>query len=101
MEMTVETRRRIDRMCNLSDVVLEKGLQEGLQKGRQEGFEEGREEGLQKGRQEGLQKGRQEGRQEGQKAIAKNMFQKGIDIEQISILCMLTPEEVRKILEDN
>ena len=93
MEMTVETRRRIDRMCNLSDVVLEKGLQEGLQKGRQEGFEEGREEGL--------QKGRQEGRQEGQKAIAKNMFQKGIDIEQISILCMLTPEEVRKILEDN
>ncbi|MBO5373474.1 MAG: hypothetical protein J6A75_12285 [Lachnospiraceae bacterium] len=80
-------------MCNLSDVVLEKGLQEGLQKGRQEGFEEGREEGL--------QKGRQEGRQEGQKAIAKNMFQKGIDIEQISILCMLTPEEVRKILEDN
>ena len=101
MEMTVETRRRIDRMCNLSDVVLEKGLQEGLQKGRQEGFEEGREEGLQKGRQEGLQKGRQEGRQEGQKAIAKNMFQKGIDIEQISILCMLTPEEVKTILEDN
>ncbi|MBO5373478.1 MAG: hypothetical protein J6A75_12305 [Lachnospiraceae bacterium] len=81
MEMTTETRRRIDRMCNLSDVVLERGLEKGIQKGIQEGL--------------------QKGRKEEQKAIAKNMFQKGIDIEQISILCMLTPEEVKNILEDN
>ena len=38
-------------MCNLSALVLEKGIQQG----RQEGIQQGRQEGIQQGRQEGIQ----------------------------------------------
>ena len=51
--------------------------------------------------QENIEMGREEGRKEGQTVIVKNMYQNGMDLEQISVLCMLTLEEVKTILEEN
>ena len=49
-------------MCNLSENILErgleKGMQEGLEKGMQEGIEKGMQEGIEKGMQEGIEKER-------------------------------------------
>ena len=47
--MTYEEKEEVEKMCNLSEYVWEKGIQEGLQTGREEGFQTGREEGFQTG----------------------------------------------------
>ena len=47
--MTYEEKEEVEKMCNLSEYVWEKGIQEGLQTGREEGLREGREEGLRTG----------------------------------------------------
>ena len=50
-KMSREIEERSALMCNLSALVLEKGIQQG----RQEGIQQGRQEGIQQGRQEGIQ----------------------------------------------
>ena len=39
--MNIETERRINSMCNLSDVVEERGIEQGFSEGRREGRREG------------------------------------------------------------
>ena len=46
MIMNIETERRINSMCNLSDVVEERGIEQGFSVGKHEGKLEGRMEGL-------------------------------------------------------
>jgi len=49
---------------------------------------------------QGIEKGIERGIEQGTATIARNMHKQGMEIEQISIMCMLTPEEVKKILEN-
>ncbi len=62
MVMSAEMEGRMQTMCNLSENILErgleKGMQEGLEKGMQEGIEKGMQEGIEKGMQEGIEKER-------------------------------------------
>ena len=101
-------------MCEVIDIMINKGREEGLAEGRQEGLAEGlatgRQEGLAEGRQEGLVAGRQkglaEGRQEGfaeglaegaeleKKNIAQGMKKKGFDISLIMELTGLSKEMI-------
>ena len=86
---------------------MQKGRQEGMQKGRQEGMQKGRQEGMQKGRQEGIQEGVQRGRQEGIEEgvqrgtsealhnLAQNMLTEGLSIETIVRVTGLSEQEVR------
>ena len=81
---------------------MQKGLEEGMQKGLEEGMQKGLEEGMQKGLEEGMQKGLEEGRQEGivtgveleKKNIAQSMKKKGFDISLIMELTGLTKEKI-------
>ena len=41
MKMTLELEGRINRMCNLSDVVVERGIELGIQQGMQQGMQRG------------------------------------------------------------
>ena len=41
MKMTLELEGRINRMCNLSDVVVERGIELGIQQGIQQGMQRG------------------------------------------------------------
>ena len=41
MKMTLELEGRIKRMCNLSDVVVERGIELGMQQGMQKGMQQG------------------------------------------------------------
>ena len=85
-------------MCEVIDIMINKGRQEGLVAGRQEGLAEGRQEGLAEGRQEGLVAGRQEGLAEGaeleKKNIAQGMKKKGFDISLIMELTGLSKEMI-------
>ena len=80
-KMSREIEERSALMCNLSALVLEKGIQQG----RQEGIQQGRQEGIQQGRQEGIQQGRQEGIQQEKEnslfKIAKISREYGIPME--------------------
>lgn len=80
---------------------LQEGRAEGIQKGRAEGIKEGRAEGIQKGRAEGIQQGRAEGRAEGEKAkalqIAKNMLEKGLDINSVAEFTNLTLDDLKNL----
>ena len=97
-------------MCEVIDIMINKGREEGLAEGRQEGLVAGRQAGLAEGRQEGLATGRQEGiatgRQEGiaeglaegaeleKKNIAQGMKKKGFDISLIMELTGLSKEMI-------
>ena len=54
----------------------------------------GREEGREEGRLEGLEEGRAQGRAEQQKATAKAMRAKGIDVQTIADCTQLSVEEI-------
>ena len=89
-------------MCEVIDIMINKGREEGLATGRQEGLVAGRQEGLVAGRQEGLVAGRQEGLAEGlaegaeleKKNIAQGMKKKGFDISLIMELTGLSKEMI-------
>ena len=76
---------------------IEEGMQKGMQMGRQEGMQKGRREGMQKGRQEGMQKGRQEGVREERQELARNMLTEGLAIETIVRVTGLSEEDVRAL----
>lgn len=54
LEMEVELKEAMDRMCNLSELVLERGIREGEKRGRKSGIKEGKRRGIR----EGIEKGR-------------------------------------------
>ena len=89
-------------MCEVIDIMLNKGWQEaidsGMQQGMQQGMQKGLEEGIQKGLEEGMQKGLEEGRLEGaeseKKNIAQAMKEKGFDIGMIMELTGLSRDKV-------
>ena len=74
---------------------MQMGRQEGMQKGRQEGMQKGRQEGMQKGRQEGMQMGRREGTSETLHNLAQNMVAEGLSIETIMRITGLSEKEVQ------
>ena len=45
IEITPELERDVDKMCNLSEGIEQKGIEKGLEEGRKEGREEGRKQG--------------------------------------------------------
>lgn len=49
IEMTYEMEEEVEKMCNLSQGVFDRGLQKGIQQGRQEGVQEGMQKGMQQG----------------------------------------------------
>ena len=85
-------------MCEVIDIMInkgrEEGLAEGLATGRQEGLVAGRQEGLAEGRQEGLAEGLAEGAEREKKNIAQGMKKKGFDISLIMELTGLSKEMI-------
>ena len=54
MKMTTELEGRINGMCNLSDVVEERGIVRGMERGIKQGIERGMELGLEQGMERGI-----------------------------------------------
>ena len=93
-------------MCEVIDIMLNKGWQEaidsgkqqGMQQGMQKGMQKGLEEGMQKGLEEGIQKGLEEGIQKGaeieKKNIAETMKKKGLDIGLIMEITGLSKDKI-------
>ena len=54
MKMTTELEGRINGMCNLSDVVEERGIEQGMERGIKQGIERGMELGLEQGMERGI-----------------------------------------------
>lgn len=67
---------------------------------RREGLEEGRKEGIEQGIEQGLEQGIQEGIQEGIKKSIKSFYANGASLELIAKANQMTPEEVKKIIEE-
>ncbi len=76
-----------------------KGLIEGKAEGRLEGKREGRLEGKREGRLEGKREGRLEGKREGKIEIARNMLQRGMNIEDIVQITGLEKRSIQGLKE--
>ena len=74
LKMSIETERRLSNMCNLSEVMLEKGIEQGITKG----IEQGKMQGM---------------------AIAR--YEDGMSIEQIAEKSNTSVDEVKEILRQN
>ncbi len=79
--MSTETERRVNDMCNLSEVILERGIGIGLEKGKGIGLEQGKSIGEISG-----------------KVIAR--FEDGMTIEEIARKSDVSVEVVEKILKE-
>ncbi|WP_197028009.1 hypothetical protein, partial [Butyrivibrio sp. WCE2006] len=75
--MNIDTVRRIDEMCNLSQVVLEQGYEQGIEHGIQQGISMGELKG---------------------KVIAR--FEDGMPIEEIALKSHISVDEVTEILKE-
>ena len=88
-------------MCEVIDIMLNKGWQEAIDSGMQQGMQQGMQKGLEEGMQKGLEEGRQEGIATGveleKKNIAQSMKKKGFDISLIMELTGLTKEKILSI----
>lgn len=82
LKMSIETERRLSNMCNLSEVIEEKYLQQG--------FEQGVASGITKGIEQGKLQGR---------IIAR--YEDGMSIEQIAEKSNTSVDEVKEILRQN
>ncbi len=74
LKMSIETERRLSNMCNLSEVMLEKGIEQGITKG----IEQGKMQGM---------------------VIAR--YEDGMSIEQIAEKSNTSVDEVKEILRQN
>ena len=75
-------------------------IAEATERGKAEGLEEGLKEGIEKGKIEGRLEGIAEGKKEARKSkleIAKNLKQKGMDIETIAEVTGVSKEEIEKL----
>ena len=72
---------------------------EGKEEGREEGRAEGREEGRAEGREEGRAEGREEGRAEGLAMVAKMMYAKGMDIDDIASMTGMAIDKVKALCQ--
>ncbi len=70
---------------------MREGREEGIREGIKEGLKEGKEMGMKEGKEVGIKTGIEEARQQ----VARNMKTKGFDVQTISEITGLTPEEVR------
>ena len=57
---TAEMKEAINLMCNLSDLVEERGIEKGLKQGIEKGIEQGIEKGIEQGIEQGIKKGKLE-----------------------------------------
>lgn len=80
MEKPLE--QEVTLMCNLSELVWERGVNEGMERGLHEGMERGMKKGLAKGLSKGLSKGLKkgvmQGKQEQAKIVIANMLNHGM-----------------------
>ena len=77
-------------MCEVIDIMLNKGWQEAIDSGMQQGMQKGLEEGMQKGLEEGMQKGAEIEK----KNIAETMKKKGFDIGLIMEITGLSKDKI-------
>ena len=77
-------------MCEVIDIMLNKGWQEAIDSGMQQGMQQGMQKGLEEGRQEGIVTGVELEK----KNIAQSMKKKGFDISLIMELTGLTKEKI-------
>lgn len=57
MQMTAEFERRLNQMCNLSDLVVEEAMERGMNIGIERGIEQGIERGIEQGIEQGIERG--------------------------------------------
>ena len=54
ISMTDQFEREVFEMCNLSEGILERGIEQGMQQGIEQGIEQGMQQGIEQGMQRGL-----------------------------------------------
>jgi predicted transposase/invertase (TIGR01784 family) len=89
------------RIKEIEQMMMEKGLKIGLEQGIEQGKELGKKEGLEQGLEKGKELGKKEGLELGKKAreieIARNLLKINVDIAIISASTGLSVEEIKQI----
>ena len=57
MIMTTELEGRMQTMCNWSEAILERGIEQGMERGIEQGMERGIEQGMERGIEQGMERG--------------------------------------------
>ena len=76
MEMSGDLESGVRDMCNLSQGILERGIEEGMERGLRQGVEQGL--------QQGVEQGLQQGERNAKRRTARNLAEMGMAVEQIA-----------------
>ena len=111
LPMTETVDEEVERMCNLSSAIEERGIKRGFERGDKQGFERGNKQGFERGNKQGFERGNKQGFERGD----KQGFERGtrqtkkdivfelknmLSIEEIAKVTKLPVEDVKKILSE-
>ncbi len=100
MKITTELEGRFNSMCNLSNVVEEKGIKKGIE----QGIEKGIQQGIEKGIEQGIEKGIEQGIEKGIRGLVDTLKELGIPkevvVQKIMEKFSLTEEKAREFVND-
>jgi flagellar biosynthesis/type III secretory pathway protein FliH len=104
-EQEIEIQRRIDKAeligRGIRSFARKEGLKEGLKEGKVLGLKEGQKQGLQKGIRQGIQQGIDQGAQDKAMEVAKNLFEMGLSLEQISKGTGLSIDKIKELINNH
>lgn len=95
MEITAELEGRFNSMCNLSEVVEERGIKKGMAQGIEQGIERGIEQGLA----QGIEQGKEQGIRGLVDILNEMGTSKDVIVDKIMEKFFLTEEQARKFVE--
>ncbi len=75
-------------MCNLSEVLIEKGIEQGYEQGERQGYEQGERQGYERGVSHGYE--------QGERNIILKMLANGKNLEEIADLTGIELEKVER-----
>ena len=92
--MTQEIESEVLEMCNLSQGILERGIEQGLEKGIEQGIEKGIEQGIK----QGLERGIEQGERNAQRKVVLNLARRGMLTADIAEAVMVSEQQVKEWL---
>jgi hypothetical protein len=80
---------------------MERGMERGIERGIEQGIERGIEQGMERGIEQGMEQGMEQGEERAKLLIAKNLLNRGWDIEDIAKTTELDISKIQELYNKN
>ena len=109
LDISSDMEKEMNTMCNLSEGIFERGIEQGILQGREQGILQGREQGILQGREQGILQGREQGilqgREQGilqgESGMILSMLRKGYDLTNIADISQWPIKKIEQLAKSH